>query len=63
MLSTEKITKAFRAICEEAEKLQRQDATGQLKAGLSTIISIAKHQNDIRDSANGSCTAHAKEQR
>ncbi len=60
MLSTEKITKAFNAICEEAEKLQRQDATDTFKAGLSTIISIAKHQNDIRDSSNGSCTAHAK---
>jgi len=63
MLSTEKITKAFNAICEEAEKLQRQDDAGQFKAGLSTIISIAKHQNDIRTSADGSCTAHAKEQR
>ena len=48
---------------EEAEKLQRQDDAGQFKAGLSTIISIAKHQNDIRNSANGSCTAHAKEPR
>jgi hypothetical protein len=63
MLSTEKITRAFSAICEEAEKLQRQDATGQFKDGLSMIISIAKHQNDIRHSANGSCTAHAKEPR
>ena len=63
MLSTEKITKAFNAICEEAEKLQRQDATDQFKAGLSTIISIAKHQNDVRGSSNGSCTAHAKQQR
>jgi len=60
MLSTEKITKAFSAICEEAEKLQRQDATDQVKAGLATIISIAKHQNDIRSSSNGSCTAHTK---
>ena len=61
MLSTEKISKAFNAICEEAEKLQRQDATDQLKAGLSTIISIAKHQNDIRGSSTGSCTAPSKE--
>ena len=61
MLSTEKITKAFNAICEEAEKLQKHGVSDQLKAGLSTIISIAKHQNDIRNSANGSCAAHSKE--
>ena len=62
MLSTEKINNAFNAICEEAEKLQNQGVSDQLKAGLSTIISIAKHQNDIRGSANGSCAANAKEQ-
>lgn len=61
MLSTDKITKAFNAICEEAEKLKNQGSPDQLNAGLSTIISIAKHQNDIRNSANGSCTAHANE--
>ena len=63
MLSTEKITKAFNAICEEAEKLKHHGDPDQLKAGLSTIISIAKHQNDIRNSANGSCTAHSNEKR
>lgn len=62
MLSTEKITNAFKAICEEAEKLKNQDDPDQLQAGLSTIVSIAKHQNDIRNSANGSCTAHSKKQ-
>ena len=61
MLSTEKINNAFNAICEEAEKLQNQGVSDQFKAGLSTIISIAKHQNDIRDSSNGSCTAQSKE--
>ena len=58
MLSTDKISNAFKAICEEAEKMQRQDIPEPVKTGLSTIISIAKHQNDIRDSAKGSCKAH-----
>ena len=60
MLSTDKITHAFNAICEEAEKLKNQDVSDSVQSGLSTIISIAKHQNDIRDSAKGSCKAHAK---
>jgi len=60
MLSTEKLTHAFNAICEEAEKLQNQDVSDQVKAGLSTIISIAKHQNDIRGAAKGSCKGHEK---
>ena len=59
MLSTDKITSAFKAICEEAEKINGQDVAEDVKAGLSTIISIAKHQNDIRGADKGSCTAHA----
>ena len=59
MLSTDKISHAFRAICEEAEKLKNQGVSDEVSAGLATIISIAKHQNDIRGSAKGSCTAHA----
>ena len=61
MLSTETIANAFSAICEEAEKLQNQEVSDQVKTGLSTIISIAKHQKDIRGSADGSCKAHTKE--
>lgn len=57
MLSTEKITSAFNAICEEAEKLAKNPAADEIKEGLARIISIAKHQNDIRGSAKGSCTA------
>ena len=60
MLSTDKISNAFKAICEESEKLKNQGVSDQVKEGLSTIISIAKHQNDIRGSAKGSCTANAK---
>ena len=55
MLSTEKISNAFQAIVEEAEKLREYDLSDPVKAGLSTIVSIAKHQNDIRQSAKGSC--------
>lgn len=58
MLPSLKITRAFEAICEEAEKLKAADLPQNVKSGLSTIISIAKHQNDIRQSAQGSCKAH-----
>ena len=61
MLSTDKIANAFQAICEEAEKMQAQGVPEQVKTGLSTIISIAKHQSDIRNSAAGSCKGHPKE--
>jgi hypothetical protein len=60
MLSTDKISNAFKAICEEAEKLQIQDIPESVKTGLLTIISIAKHQHDIRQSPKGSCSAHDK---
>ena len=60
MLSTDKITNAFKAICEEAERINNNGVSDEVKAGLSTIISIAKHQNDIRGSAKGSCAGHAK---
>jgi len=58
MLSTDKISNAFNAICEEAEKIRSQGVSDEVKTGLATIISIAKHQNDIRGSAEGSCKAH-----
>ena len=57
MLCTEKIKNAFEAICEEAEALMEQGVSEQVDAGLSRIISIARHQNDIRQSAKGSCKA------
>lgn len=58
MLPSVKITRAFEAICEEAENLKAADLPENVKSGLSTIISIAKHQSDIRQSAPGSCKAH-----
>jgi len=61
MLSTEKISTAFNAIVEEANAMKDDPVTpDKLKAGLATIISIAKHQSDIRNAAKGSCKAHSK---
>ena len=57
MRSTEKIAGAFEAICEEAVKLKQAGVADDVKKGLDTIISIAKHQNDIRQSSPGSCKA------
>jgi len=59
-MRTEDIANAFVAIVEEAEKLKQDDLPGNVQSGLSTIISIAKHQNDIRKSEKGSCTADSK---
>jgi hypothetical protein len=58
MLCTDKISNAFSAICEEAEKLKGQGVSDEVSSGLATIISIAKHQSDIRGAAKGSCTGH-----
>jgi len=60
MLSTEKISSGFRAIVEEAEKMLQLDPSEDVVAGLKTIISIAKHQNDIRGLTGGDCKSHKK---
>lgn len=61
MLSTDKLSTAFNAIVEEANALKGDPSTpDKIKAGLATIISIAKHQSDIRQASPGSCTAHSK---
>ncbi len=56
-MRTEDIASAFAAIVEEAEKMKKEDLPDGIQSGLSTIISIARHQNDVRKSAKGSCTA------
>ena len=61
MLNTDKIARAFDAICQEAERLQKDKIPDNTKAGLATIISIAKHQSDIRGASKGSCKAHSKD--
>lgn len=58
MLRTEAIAKAFDAIVEEAERLSNLGLPEAAKDHVKTIISIAKHQNDIRDSPKGSCKAN-----
>ena len=55
MLATDKISAAFLAICEEAEKLQKKDLPRKTRKRLKTIISIARHQSDIRSAQKGSC--------
>jgi len=58
MLASDKIATAFLAIVEEAEKLIAAGAAGTQLDGLKTIISIAKHQSDIRGLESGSCPPH-----
>lgn len=57
MLATDKISHAFTAIIAEAEKLVAGGSAEELSAGLKTIISIAKHQSDIRGVKTGTCTS------
>jgi hypothetical protein len=60
MLSTDKISKAFIAICQVADKINKDDLSSKDQKRLKTIISIAKHQSDIRGAKKGSCVAHKK---
>ena len=56
-MRTDDIAKAFDAIVEEARRLQSQNLPEEAQAAVKTIISIARHQHDIRQSAKGSCKA------
>ena len=56
-MRTEDLANAFKFIVEEAQALQTTELTADAQARVKTIISIAKHQNDIRKSAQGSCKA------
>jgi hypothetical protein len=56
-MRTDDIANAFQAIVEEAQTLQGQDLPENAQQIIKTIISIAKHQNDIRKSARGNCKA------
>lgn len=55
MLATDKIAKAFKAIVEEAEKLQAKDNSKKTEKALKNIVSIAKHQSDVRGAKKGNC--------
>jgi hypothetical protein len=56
-MRTDDIAQAFQAIAEEAERLQSRDLPEDAQSTVKTIISIAKHQTDIRQSRQGSCKA------
>ncbi|WP_028584595.1 hypothetical protein [Desulfogranum mediterraneum] len=55
MLPSDKIDKAFKAIVEEAEKLTKKDLPNKVQKRLNKIISIAKHQSDVRGLKGGCC--------
>lgn len=57
-MRTDDIAQAFQAIAEEAEGLQSRDLPEDVQSTVNTIISIAKHQTDIRQSRQGSCKAN-----
>lgn len=59
MLATEKIAGGFAAIVEEAEKMIRLEPAEEILSGLKTIVSIAKHQSDIRSAEPGQCRSHS----
>lgn len=60
MLATDKISKAFTAICEEVDKIKKENLSDKTQKRLKTIVSIAKHQSDIRGAKKGSCQKHKK---
>ncbi len=61
MLATEKISKAFQAIIDEAEKLHPDTPAEEAVAIGKAIVSIAKHQSDIRGAVpSGKCKARNK---
>jgi hypothetical protein len=59
MLASEKIAQAFVAIVEEAEKLVVEELSEEVSNGLKTIVSIARHQSDIRGARGGKCKPHS----
>ncbi|MFW2366112.1 MAG: hypothetical protein ACN4GW_06825 [Desulforhopalus sp.] len=59
MLATDKIAGSFKAIVEEAENMMKLDPADEIVSGLKTIVSIAKHQSDIRGAKSGECKAHS----
>lgn len=59
MLATDKIAESFKAIVEEAENMMKLDPADEIVGGLKTIVSIAKHQSDIRGAKSSECKAHS----
>ncbi len=60
MLPSDKINAAFKAIVEEAEKIRKKDdLSDKAKKRVKNIISIAKHQSDVRG-MKGTCCHSSK---
>lgn len=59
MLASEKIEHAFLAIVEEAEAAIKNGPSEEVSARLKSIVSIAKHQSDIRGAKGGECKSHS----
>ena len=60
MLAADKISQAFKAIVEEAENLKNKENSKKVQKSLKTIISIAKHQSDIRGAKKSHCCSKTK---
>jgi hypothetical protein len=60
MLATDKISNAFKAIIEEAEKIAQGSPGEDAAQAAKTIISIAKHQSDVRGVEGGKCKSGSK---
>lgn len=60
MLPSDKIDKAFKAIVEEAEKLRKKDLPDKVQKRIKSIISIAKHQSDVRGMKGTCCHTEKK---
>jgi hypothetical protein len=61
MLPSDNISKAFEAICEEAEKIRKKDnLPDKVKKRLKNIILIAKHQSDVRGMKGECCHSTKK---
>ena len=58
MLASEKIANAFLAIVEEAEAAIKTGPSEEVSARLKSIVSIAKHQSDIRGVKGSECKSH-----
>ncbi len=48
MLAVDKITAAFNGVLDEAEKMNTEGLSADQKAAVENIITIARHQNDVR---------------
>ncbi len=60
MLAVDKISSAFKGIIEEAEKVDQSSLDKETAKAVNNIITIAKHQNDVRGMAKTGKCGHSK---